>query len=58
MYLEKSLASLEEKIDAPLQPYWEERERLQTLPDVSQTTAAALIAEIGGDREPFPTGDI
>jgi transposase len=56
-YLEKSIASLEKKMDAHLQPYREEMERLQTIPGVSQTTASALIAEIGVDMNQFPTAD-
>ncbi|MDF2669886.1 MAG: family transposase [Paenibacillus sp.] len=56
-YLENSLSQLEEKIDAHLAPYREEYELLQTIPGVSEATAAALIAEIGVDMEQFPSAD-
>lgn len=56
-YLEKSLANLERKIEAHLNPYREEYELLQTIPGVSETTAAALIAEIGVDMDQFPSAD-
>lgn len=56
-YLEKSLARLEEEISAHLEPYREEYQLLQTIPGVSETTAAALIAEIGVDMNQFPTAD-
>ncbi|NHN35385.1 transposase [Paenibacillus agricola] len=56
-YLEKSVARLEEEIHAHLQPYRQEYELLQTVPGISEITAAALIAEIGIDMNPFPTAD-
>lgn len=56
-YLEKSLERLEQKIEEHLAPYREEYELLQTIPGVSENTAAALIAEIGVNMEQFPTAD-
>lgn len=56
-YLEKSIARLEYEIHAHLKPYRAEYELLQTIPGVSERTAAALIAEIGVDMEQFPTAD-
>lgn len=56
-FLEKSLSSLEEKIDAHLQSYREEYELLQTIPGVSRVTAAALIAEIGVDMDQSPSAE-
>lgn len=56
-YLEKSIARLEEEIAAHLQPYREEYELLQTIPGISETTAAALIAEIGVEMNQFPTAE-
>lgn len=56
-YLEKSLENLERKIDAHLAPYRKEYELLQTIPGVSEATAAALIAEIGADMSQFPSAD-
>lgn len=56
-YLEKSLEKLEHKIDSHLDYYREEYDLLQTIPGVSQATAAALIAEIGVNMDQFPTAD-
>lgn len=56
-FLEKSIASLERRIDEHLQPYKEEYELLQTIPGVSKTTSAALIAEIGVDMNQFPSAE-
>jgi transposase len=56
-FLEKSIASLEGKIDKHLQPYREEYEWLQTIPGVSVATAAVLIAEIGVNMDQFPTAE-
>lgn len=56
-YLEKSLANLEQKIEAHLVSYREEYELLQTIPGVSEATAATLIAEIGVDMNQFPSAD-
>jgi len=56
-FLEKSLDSLDSKIDEHLQSYRQEYELLQTIPGVSQVTAAALIAEIGVDMEQFPSAE-
>ena len=56
-YLEKSLENLERKIEAYLAPYREEYKLLQTIPGVSEATAAALIAEIGVNMDQFPSAD-
>lgn len=56
-FLEKSIASLEAKIDEHLKSYRTEYELLQTIPGVSEATAAALIAEIGVDMSQFPSAD-
>jgi transposase len=56
-FLEKSIASLEAKIDNHLQPYRAEYELLQTIPGVSKATAAVLIAEIGVDMNQFPSAE-
>jgi transposase len=56
-FLEKSLDSLDGKIDEHLQSYREEYELLQTIPDVSRITAAALMAEIGVDMDQFPSAE-
>ncbi len=57
VFLEKSIANIEEKIDAHLQPYNEEYDLLQTIPGVSEATAAAIIAEIGVDMNQFPSAE-
>ena len=56
-YLEKSIENLEQKIDAHLAPYQEQYKLLQTIPGVSEATAAALLAEIGADMDQFPSAD-
>lgn len=56
-FLEKSIASLEVKIDAHMEPYRKEYELLQTIPGVSISTAAVLIAEIGVDMNQFPSAE-
>jgi len=57
VFLEKSIASLEEKIDLHLKPYREEYELLQTIPGVSKATASAIIAEIGVNMDQFPSAE-
>ena len=56
-YLEKSIENLEQKIDAHLAPYQEQYKLLQTIPGVSEATAAALLAEIGVNMDQFPSAD-
>jgi transposase len=56
-FLEKSLDSLDAKIEEHLQSYRQEYELLQTIPGVSQVTAAALIAEIGVNMDQFPSAE-
>lgn len=56
-FLEKSIASLEAKIDIHLEPYRAEYKLLQTIPGVSVATAAVLIAEIGVDMEQFGSAE-
>jgi transposase len=56
-FLEKSIASLDKEIDEHLQPYRNEYELLQTIPGVSQVTAAVLIAEIGVDMNQFASAE-
>lgn len=57
VFLEKSLTSLDAKIEEHLQNYQKEYELLQTIPGVSEVTAAALIAEIGVNMDQFPSGE-
>ena len=54
-FLEQSIAALDAEIEAHLKPYQEAQVLIQTIPGVSDVTAAAIIAEIGVDMEQFPT---
>ncbi len=54
-FLEQSIAALDAEIEAHLQPYKEAQQLIQTIPGVSEVTAAVIIAEIGVDMEQFPT---
>jgi transposase len=56
-FLEKSIAELDQEIEAHLRPYQEEHNLLQTIPGVSSITASAIIAEIGVHMDQFPTAD-
>lgn len=56
-FLEKSITALDEEIEAHLEPYKEAQQLIQTIPGVSEVTAAAILAEIGVDMEQFPTAD-
>ncbi|MNY69261.1 Transposase IS116/IS110/IS902 family protein [compost metagenome] len=55
--MEKSLEELDVEIEAHLRPYNEEFELLQTIPGVSELTAASIIAEIGINMDQFHTAD-
>lgn len=54
-HLEAQLQTLQQAIDALLQPYKEQYERLQSIPGIGPRTAAVLIAELGVRMEVFPT---
>lgn len=56
-FLEQSIAALDSDIEGHLKPYEEAQELIQTIPGISDVTAAAVIAEIGVDMEQFPTAD-
>ncbi|WP_042228832.1 transposase, partial [Paenibacillus popilliae] len=56
-FLEQSIAALDTEIEAHLQPYKEAQQLIRTIPGASKVTAAAIMAEIGVDREQFPTTD-
>lgn len=56
-FLEQSIAELDAEIEAHLRPYQEAQALIQTIPGVSEVTAAAIIAEVGVDMEQFPTAD-
>lgn len=50
-----AIASVEAQTTAVLAPFRPAVERLSTIPGVSTTTAAVLLAEIGTDMRQFPT---
>lgn len=56
-FLEESIRELDEEIEEHLKPYREEFERIQTIPGVSELTAASILAEIGVDMDQFSTAD-
>jgi transposase len=56
-YLEKAIASLDERIEEQMRPFQAELERLDAIPGVDRTVARALTAEIGFDMSRFPTAD-
>ena len=53
--LERSVVRLEERIEAALLPFRRQRELLVTMPGISMTSAAVLIAELGVDMSQFGT---
>lgn len=53
--LEQDIAMIDERIDAKLEPYREEFERLQEIPGVDRVGAATMIAELGVDMTIFPS---
>lgn len=55
IFLEKTVQDLDEMITSYLQPFQEEVQILESMPGVSKTTAAAIIAEIGVDMNQFPS---
>lgn len=54
---EEHMVKLEGQVDTMLVPYHEEIERMVVIPGIKQTTAAAVIAEIGVDMSPWQTAD-
>lgn len=53
--LERNIALLEARIDEVIEPFRLARELLTTIPGISDTVAAVIIAETGGTMEQFPT---
>jgi len=51
---ESTIAEIDQKLDAVLEPYNLERELLETIPGVGREVAIAIIAEIGTDMSRFP----
>jgi transposase len=52
-FLEDAIAEVQAEIERHLVPYKEAEQRLQTIPGVGATAAAAIIAEIGVDMSRF-----
>jgi transposase len=53
--LERGLATLDRHLDEALAPFRPARDLLITMPGISDTVAAVILAEIGDDIRPFPT---
>jgi transposase len=56
-YLERTIGSLEERIDEQMRPFEEAVRRLDTIPGVDRVVAQAIVAEIGTDMSRFATSD-
>lgn len=54
-FLEQAIAQVQAQIERQLAPYAEALALLQTIPGISATSAAAIIAEIGVDMSRFPS---
>ena len=55
--LDAAIQSLEGRAETCLEPFRKVVEHLNTIPGVSETTAAVIVAEIGDDMSRFPTAD-
>jgi transposase len=53
--LETAVATLDQQVTAALAPFRAARDLMLTMPGVSHTTAAVLVAEIGDDVHAFPS---
>jgi len=53
--IEGGLSTLEQHLSEALAPFRAARDLLTTMPGISDTVAAVLLAEIGDDISPFPT---
>lgn len=53
--LEQDIAAIDGRVDAQLEPYREQFERLQQIPGVDRVSAATIIAELGVDMRNYPT---
>lgn len=50
-----AIAALEQRLEEKMEPFRGAYEHLQTIPGVSETVAAALIAETGAEMSAFPS---
>jgi transposase len=55
--VDAAIETLERRLEEKLEPFRRAYEHLQTIPGVSQTVAAVLLAEIGPDMSPFPDAE-
>jgi transposase len=55
--LEEEVERYSERLQAQMQPYQKQLERLDTISGVGRRSAENLLAEIGPDMTPFPTSD-
>jgi transposase len=55
--LDAAIQSLEGRAETCLEPFRKVVEHLTTMPGVSDTTAAVIVAEIGDDMSRFPTAE-
>jgi len=53
-FLNGRIARFEQRIDEQLSPFFDDVQRLATIPGVNETAAKAIIAEIGVDMTQFP----
>jgi len=56
-FLQQEIEQLDEQIVAAMKPYKEEWQLLQTIPGISEISAAMLLAEIGTDMNCFRNSD-
>lgn len=55
--LETAVAEIDQQVEVMLEPFRLEAELLQTIPGVSKTSAATILAEVGHDMAAFPTAE-
>ncbi len=54
-FLAEQIQEIDEQIQKCMIPFRKEKTLIQTIPGISETTASAIIAEIGVDMSQFPT---
>lgn len=54
-FLDRSIGTLTEQIEARLDPFAEQRRLLLTIPGIGELVAQTVLAETGGDMSKFPT---
>jgi transposase len=53
--IETGLTTLDQQLSEALAPFRAARDLLKTMPGISDTVAAVILAEVGADISPFPT---